>query len=89
MCALQSSRGVPSPLQYTIAVVFLVLYLLHPVVGDGFSAIARDFLVPQARGVVREVFQRPTKLHITVGMMKLFSEREKVRCRLQLQRAGL
>ena len=39
---------------------------------------ARVLLVPQARGVVREVFQQLSKLHLTVGMMKLFSQREKV-----------
>ena len=34
----------------------------------------------QARGVGREVLQRPAKLHLTIGMLKLFSQIEKVRC---------
>ena len=50
---------------------------------------ARVLLVPQARGVVREVFQKPSKLHLTVGMMKLFSQREKVNYNQQLEQVHL
>jgi hypothetical protein len=32
----------------------------------------------QAMGVCPEVLQIPTKFHITIGMMKLFSQKEKV-----------